>query len=1027
MVMSSTFFISLCIIGYYYCHAIVRFGDIIPRAEEKKSRPLMNGIQGFAQSRHILIPSGRPRLMINETIEFELFNGEIAVGKVRKVVNRGSEGSTWLGDIITANSGDISGSMYDRFTLACHLDACSADIVLESTSSHYAIRPAHGEQLTPTGSGIYALSRFGDRIRSGTNFHGNVHTVSKLQEENHMIAFNRENPTDEVDDDSILDIGVIFTPESLLTFGNSEVAMINQIHMATDATNDIMERSDISLRLRIVFTKPTKDPNFKEPGNTAATFSTLLNWLRIRGDGHLDEAHEYRDKYQADVVLLVNKASAYAGMAYVLDQYAPDHAFGNYNSLYVDPVTWAHELGHIQGCNHDRFSVSFRIQPGDYAFGNCWEDATEGAPRCRCYKSVMVYDCQTTPNNCRSCSERPFYANENVMDAGSPTGLPEASCGRYMEVHKGRPISYRKSIYNSGLIFSATPPSTLVDQCLPVTIEGWMLAPEGSIISVTLSGVEAEILSFNMHSVTVQSPRVKSFSTYAGDIVVSTDTGRRTVLRNAWRFNDMESRQETDLSKGLESTPWRSTGDINWAVMYLKGEYYLSKGIGQSVSQTAELTTLNLNKITSSNSCLDTLLTISFEYWAYSHQPSCYGAFTLSTRKDKDDWSTFWSGTTNMFSDANSAPYIPVLFNLPFGTTEVQFKLTTTDSGTSCQKNTPLLIRRIVLYKSSFCDAQECSRPVQELPPPPPPSVQPTISPTTSPTLIPTSPTLSPTTSAPTLKTAHKLLVDLKEVINFDGKTSFLYYDSLKLPLTTEFTMAGWIQTKYSGVALMTLGRNPNNYLDEVVFYIEYYDGVLGLWDYGSKGYGFDGYSTGSVSDGERNHVAFVKKGTVGIFYINGKPSGRMDAAYSVNYRNSDFVIGKDYRNNAGHFKGTMDGVKVYQGAMTADEINQLYSSGVKTPLPSSVPSTPPTLEPSSEPTTEPPSLQPTSEPSYFPSEKPTKKPKNRRKNKRRNKRRRKQNKKNRKKRRKNKNNKRKNKNKNKNKNINKPTRNPIS
>eukprot|EP00607_Mallomonas_marina_P010820 CAMPEP_0182421664 /NCGR_PEP_ID=MMETSP1167-20130531/7110_1 /TAXON_ID=2988 /ORGANISM="Mallomonas Sp, Strain CCMP3275" /LENGTH=259 /DNA_ID=CAMNT_0024599013 /DNA_START=276 /DNA_END=1055 /DNA_ORIENTATION=- len=210
--------------------------------------------------------------------------------------------------------------------------------------------------------------------------------------------------------------------------------------------------------------------------------------------------------------------------------------------------------------------------------------------------------------------------------------------------------------------------------------------------------------------------------------------------------------------------------------------------------------------------------------------------------------------------------------------------------------------------------------------------------------------------------------------------------------------MTAWVQTDWTGVVLMSLGRSPYDNDHEVVFYISYfYNGLLGVWDYGDDGYGFDGYSTIRVDDNQLNHIAFVKDHMNGYFYVNGQPAGELRSRYSVEYRNSDFVIGKDYRQNSAHFDGVMEGVRVYQGSLLTEEIYSLYMdtkpsdpSLLPSPVPSVSfrPSNKPTLPPSDSPTGSPsssPSFTPSLHPTYTlsfsnPSKKPKKTKKPRRK-----------------------------------------------
>ena len=138
-------------------------------------------------------------------------------------------------------------------------------------------------------------------------------------------------------------------------------------------------------------------------------------------DGFMDEAQVYRDQYGADFMLLVQKCGEYAGMAWVAEPKGADYySYAVYASGYVYGRVWSHEMGHLQGCQHDRISENAGTR-AYAAYGNCWEDTSK--TDCTCYSSIMTYQCSTVPNGCTSCTGRDYYANVNVYNAGSPTGI----------------------------------------------------------------------------------------------------------------------------------------------------------------------------------------------------------------------------------------------------------------------------------------------------------------------------------------------------------------------------------------------------------------------------------------------------------------------------------------------------------------------------------------------------------------------------------------------------------------------------
>jgi hypothetical protein len=90
-------------------------------------------------------------------------------------------------------------------------------------------------------------------------------------------------------------------------------------------------------------------------------------------DGVLDEIHEWRDKYKADLVAI--KVGRCGGRAAAIGA-EEDRAFAfvGYESDTLScnwyPYVLAHELGHLQGAGHQEDVATNRVFTYGYAFGN---------------------------------------------------------------------------------------------------------------------------------------------------------------------------------------------------------------------------------------------------------------------------------------------------------------------------------------------------------------------------------------------------------------------------------------------------------------------------------------------------------------------------------------------------------------------------------------------------------------------------------------------------------------------------------
>lgn len=143
-------------------------------------------------------------------------------------------------------------------------------------------------------------------------------------------------------------------------------------------------------------------------------------------------------------------------------------------------------------------------------------------------------------------------------------------------------------------------------------------------------------------------------------------------------------------------------------------------------------------------------------------------------------------------------------------------------------------------------------------------------------------------------------------------------------PSSNQLTLSAWIKSTSSGNELIaTMGRSPSSIEGEWLWGIS--NGRLYFWDYQGGGHGFPATftSTTTINNGQWRHVAFVRNGLTGTFYVDGIPAGSMTAAKNISYTNSDMMIGGDYRDKtlSSYWTGQLDDVSVSSGALTAAQI----------------------------------------------------------------------------------------------------------
>lgn len=213
-----------------------------------------------------------------------------------------------------------------------------------------------------------------------------------------------EDHLSEADPRDVIDVLVVYTERTESAVGGPAAA--NALaQRAVDEANQAYAQSGITTRLRLVGRGRV---DYDETGGTQQDH--LLR-LRLEGDGFLDEVHALRNATGADVVSLLVDDDEGAGVGYLMQ-----HPSVTFEGLAFSVVYWfaasnnlslAHEVGHNQGCEHDRDNAT--MTPAfNYAYGRRFtgNDA-------RVYRTVMGY----LPG-----FRIARFSNPNVLYEGQPTG-----------------------------------------------------------------------------------------------------------------------------------------------------------------------------------------------------------------------------------------------------------------------------------------------------------------------------------------------------------------------------------------------------------------------------------------------------------------------------------------------------------------------------------------------------------------------------------------------------------------------------
>lgn len=193
---------------------------------------------------------------------------------------------------------------------------------------------------------------------------------------------------------------VLYTPNAASSPSVSNIK--NTILTAVALTNQSFINSQINYQIELVYVGLT---NYSESG-----FSSDLLRFRVPNDGYMDEVHTLRDKYSADVCVLLINDSEYCGLATGIGV-SEDKAFCAVSTCGTCATTnysFGHEIGHLLGCRHDPY-VDSNTTP--FAYGHGYVNPSNT------WRTIMAYR-----NACGSCPRFLYWSNPNVIYNGVPMG-----------------------------------------------------------------------------------------------------------------------------------------------------------------------------------------------------------------------------------------------------------------------------------------------------------------------------------------------------------------------------------------------------------------------------------------------------------------------------------------------------------------------------------------------------------------------------------------------------------------------------
>lgn len=239
------------------------------------------------------------------------------------------------------------------------------------------------------------------------------HYESSAEEDPEIHEEENYNDTTRTISSTTLPIRVLFlytdSVRHMMGTYKPDSVMRSIVFMYINQGNESFNNSSVNARFQLAYIGLT---TYNE---ATQTWSNVLNHFCGKNDGYMDEVHTLRDKYSADVCVLLQGKNDYCGEARTINA-SENTAFCIVAPLPVcnSKFSAIHEIGHLVGCRHNR-SADGANTPYKYGHGYYHYDENNYWAS---WRTMMSYD-----NSCQyGCPRILYWSNPYVSYDGLPTG-----------------------------------------------------------------------------------------------------------------------------------------------------------------------------------------------------------------------------------------------------------------------------------------------------------------------------------------------------------------------------------------------------------------------------------------------------------------------------------------------------------------------------------------------------------------------------------------------------------------------------
>jgi hypothetical protein len=290
-------------------------------------------------------------------------------------------------------------------------------------------------------------------------------------------------------------IMIVYTPAAAQWSKNNETNINNTISLLMAKSQLVLDNSNTLVTLKLVYTEMVNYTEYISSENDGDIYD--LYALQEMNDGYMDNVHNLRNIYCADLVVLLENISTVGGRGFLLNSASgrPEYGFSLTRVQQASlGYTTIHELGHNMGCHHHKLQNNWP-GPGLYSFSAGWRwTGTDNGKYC----SVMTYNSGAYFADGITHTPVPYFSNPGLLYKGVATGdAANGDNARTIRLTKSVVSNYRSGCKNSPAAPSANNANNILQTSFTAS---WSSAPAstGYRLDVALDeGFLTKLSSYN--------------------------------------------------------------------------------------------------------------------------------------------------------------------------------------------------------------------------------------------------------------------------------------------------------------------------------------------------------------------------------------------------------------------------------------------------------------------------------------------------------------------------------------------------